>query len=74
MEEKNVFKMEFLVVKKNFLEVNKQYEEEKAKNQNIGLELINSINENKALHDEINDIYKKTGSTSEENDRFLKKI
>lgn len=65
MEEKNEFKMEFLVVKKNFLEVNKQYEEEKAKNQNIGLELINSINENKALHDEINDIYKKTGSTSE---------
>lgn len=66
--------MEFLVVKKNFLEVNKQYEEEKAKNQNIGLELINSINENKALHDEINDIYKKTGSASEENDRFLKRI
>ena len=38
------------------------------------MELINMVNENKALHDEMNDIYKKTGSQSDENQRFLKKI
>ena len=32
------------------------------------------MNENKALHDEINDIYKKSGSTNEENARFINKI
>lgn len=37
------------------------------------MELINMVNENKALHDEINDIYKKSGSTSEENTLYLNK-
>lgn len=32
------------------------------------------MNENKALHDEINDIYKKSGNTNEENARFINKI
>jgi hypothetical protein len=42
-------------------------DQEKKKNENIGIELINAVNENKALHDEVNDIYKRSGSTSEEN-------
>lgn len=32
------------------------------------------MNENKALHDEINDIYKKSGNTNDENARFINKI
>ena len=32
------------------------------------------MNENKALHDEINDIYKKSGNTNDENSRFITKI
>ena len=48
-------------------------EEEKLKNQNIGMELINMVNENKALHDEMNDIYKKSGNTNDENSRFINK-
>ena len=32
------------------------------------------MNENKALHDEINDIYKKSGNTNDENSRFINKI
>ena len=47
---------------------------ERKKNENIGIELINVMNENKALHDEINDIYKKSGNTNEENARFINKI
>jgi len=38
------------------------------------MELINSVNENKALHDEMNDIYKKHGSSNNENARFINKI
>lgn len=38
------------------------------------MELINMVNENKALHDEMNDVYKKSGSTGEENQKFLTKI
>lgn len=37
------------------------------------MELINMVNENKALHDEMNDVYKKSGSTGEENQKFLTK-
>jgi len=44
------------------------------KNQNIGLELINVVNENKALHDEMNDIYKKSGATTDENARFINRL
>ncbi len=49
-------------------------DQEKKKNENIGIELINAVNENKALHDEVNDIYKRSGSTSDENQRFYIKI
>ena len=38
------------------------------------MELINVVNENKALHDEVNDIYKKSGSTNDENARFVNKL
>ena len=29
------------------------------KNETMSIELINMVNENKALHDEMNDVYKK---------------
>jgi coiled-coil domain-containing protein 78 len=66
--------MEFVALKKNYIFMNQNLEEEKLKNQNIGMELINMVNENKALHDEMNDMYKKTGATSDENHRFLSKM
>ena len=37
------------------------------------MELINVVNENQALKDEINDSYKKFGSSSDENKRMLNK-
>jgi coiled-coil domain-containing protein 78 len=47
--------------------------EKKKKNENLGVELINVVNENKALHDEINDFYKKSGSTNDGNAKFINK-
>ena len=70
-EEKRDLEIEFIALKKNFIQGQSELEEEKKRNENIGLELINTVNENKALHEELNDIFKKTGSTNEENAKFL---
>lgn len=72
--ENRELEIEFVALKKNYLTIQGDLEAEKNKNENIGIELINLTNENKALHDEINDIYKKSGSTNQENAKFINKI
>jgi len=42
--------IEFVALKKNYINVSTALEAEKAKSENIGLELINVVNENKSLH------------------------
>ncbi|KRX05294.1 P-loop containing nucleoside triphosphate hydrolase [Pseudocohnilembus persalinus] len=74
VEDKRELEIEFVALKKNYISLNQTVEEEKLKNQNIGMELINMVNENKALHDEMNDIYKKSGNTSDENQKFINRI
>ena len=70
-DEKRELEIEFIALKKNFITVRSDLDENNRKNENLGVELINVVNENKALHDEINDIYKKSGSTNEENAKYL---
>ena len=72
-EEKREIEIEFVALKKNFISASSELEGEKKKNENLGVELINLVYENKALHDEINDIYKKSGSTNDENAKFINK-
>ncbi|EAS00321.3 kinesin motor catalytic domain protein (macronuclear) [Tetrahymena thermophila SB210] len=74
IDDKRELEIEFVALKKNYIEVNKKLDDEKIKNQNVGMELINMVNENKALHDEMNDIYKKSSSTNDENARFINRI
>lgn len=50
MEDKRALEIEFVALKKNYINVNGALEAERAKSENIGLELINVVNENKALH------------------------
>lgn len=73
LQDKREIEMEFVALKKNFLTANADLEAERKKNENIGVELINVVNENKALHEEINDIYKKSGNTNDENTKFILK-
>jgi hypothetical protein len=73
IDEKRELEIEFVALKKNYITTTQILEAEKAKSENVGLELINIVNENKALHQELNDIYKKSGSTNEENSRYLNK-
>ena len=74
IDDKRELEIEFVALKKNFIQGQGDLDMERKKNENIGIELINVMNENKALHDEINDIYKKSGSTNDENARFINKI
>ncbi len=73
-QDKREIEMEFVALKKNFISAHTELEGERKKNENIGVELINVVNENKALHEEINDIYKKSGNTNDENTKFILKF
>ena len=73
LQEKREIEIEFVALKKNFITANADLEAERKKNENIGVELINVVNENRALHEEINDIYKKSGNTNDENTKFILK-
>jgi hypothetical protein len=55
-----------MVLKKNYMNVVQELEGERLKQENFGLQLINLTNENKALSEELSNIYKKTGSQTEE--------
>ena len=47
---------------------------EKQKNENLGLELINTVNENKAVNAELGNAYKTGTNKTEENAQMLNKI
>lgn len=49
LEEKREFEIEFVALKKNYLNVKQDLEHERVKNENIGLEIVNLVNENKVL-------------------------
>jgi hypothetical protein len=50
MDDKRELEIEFVALKKNYITVSQQLEAERAKSEHVGLELINIVNENKALH------------------------
>ena len=61
-------------MKKNFLSLQQDYDAEKAKNENLGLELINLVNENKSLTSDANSVNRKHGDISDEHQRLLRKV
>jgi len=46
--------IEFIALKKNYYNVKNDFDQEKLKNENLGVELINLVNENKALQRDVN--------------------
>lgn len=49
MDDKKEIEIEFVALKKNYLNLNQDLDQERAKNDNIGMELVNLVNENKAM-------------------------
>ena len=54
LDEKKEIEIEFVALKKNFINLQQDLDAEKAKNDNLGLELINLVNENKVLQGDSN--------------------
>lgn len=74
LDDKKEIEIEFVALKKNFLNLQNDYDQEKAKNDNLGLELINLVNENKSLQNESNSVNRKHGDVNEEHRRLLRKV
>lgn len=66
--------VEFIALKKNYLRMRSDHDQQKEKNQQIGLELINSVNRNKALEDEMNEVFQKTGEAGQEKTRHSQQV
>lgn len=66
LEDKKELEIEFVAIKKNFLNMRSLLEAEKQKTENLGLELINIVNENKALQAELEQSYKVSTNATED--------
>lgn len=49
LDDKKEIEIEFVALKKNYLNLNGDLDQERARNDNIGVELVNLVNENKAM-------------------------
>ena len=49
LDEKKEIEIEFVALKKNYLNLQQDLDQQKVKNENIGVELVNLVHENKAL-------------------------
>ena len=74
LDDKKEIEIEFVALKKNFLSLQQDFDAEKAKNENLGLELINLVNENKSLTTDANAVNRKHGDISDEHQRLLRKV
>ena len=74
LDEKKEIEIEFVALKKNFINLQQEIDSEKAKNDNLGLELINLVNENKALQDHSNRVNLKQSDISTEHQRLIRKV
>ncbi len=71
--EKKEFEVEFMSVKRNYLNKCKELDEQRRKNEQIGLELINVINENRALSKDSTTLGQKHSMVGNECDKQLKR-
>lgn len=73
-ELKREVEIELVALRRNYLTLRNDYDNEKLKNENLGLEVINLVNENKSLQNELNDTFKRANMGNEENDRYLNRL
>ena len=66
--------MEFVSLKKNYMQLITKHEEQQSKNQNLGVELINLVNENKMMNKESNELSKKHENLSIEQIENLRRL
>lgn len=57
--------IEFIALKKNYYSIKRDLNEEISKNENLGVELINLVNENKAMQRDITTNERMSGETNQ---------
>lgn len=70
LDEKKEIEIEFVALKKNFINLSQDLDQEKAKNENLGIELVNLVNENKALQTDSVTNNKRAGNIGEDYSRL----
>ena len=73
LDDKKEIEVEFVALKKNFLNLSQDIDQEKAKNENLGIELVNLVNENKALQSDSNQNNRKAGQIGDDYSRIERK-
>lgn len=70
IEDKREMEIEFVALKTNYLNMQRELQEEKTKNENLGIEVINLVNANKVLTGDTQALTRKKGDLSEEQSRL----
>lgn len=71
LSEKREVEIEFVALKTNYISLTQELSEEKEKNENLSLEILNLVNTNKALSGDTDALAKVRGSLKVENDKLL---
>lgn len=66
MNDRKAIEIEFIALKKNFYNLRQDLEREKVKNENLGVELINLVNENKAVQRDLQKNERNAGEINED--------
>ncbi|CAG9332942.1 unnamed protein product [Blepharisma stoltei] len=74
LEEKRDLEIEFVALKTNYLNLSNEFNEEKVRNENLSLEIINLANENKALRADSDAYAKIKGNISLEQNKLLSEL
>lgn len=71
LEEKREIEIEFVALKANYIRLSNQLSEEKLKNENLSIEVINLVNANKALSGDADYLSKVKGDSSKSQEKLL---
>lgn len=66
LNDRKAIEIEFIALKKNFYNLRQDLEREKVKNENLGVELINLVNENKAVQRDLQKNERNAGEINED--------
>ena len=73
LDEKKEIEIEFVALKKNYLNGQQDLDQERAKTENLGIELVNLVNENKALQSDSHHTNQKAGQIGDDFSRLERK-
>jgi hypothetical protein len=74
VDEKRELEIEFVALKTNYMNLSNELAEEKLKNENLGIEVINLVNANKALTGDADYLTKTKGDLNEDQAKLVLRV